>query len=172
MYKKIAVATDGSPMGGKAVDAAARLAVLADAELTVLHVLMHGEPPEALVRMAEVEHMVKDDEKVETALSYMLGSPAAADAERHCVDQDAIAAMGDIIAARAVQAAKALKASKVTSEVLHGDTTAEICGAARRIGADLIVVGSRGLGPLKRLLMGSVSQKVGQHADCACLIVK
>lgn len=172
MYKKIAVATDGSAMGGKAVDAAARMAALTGAELTVLHVLMHGEPPEALVRMAEVEHMVKDDEKVKTALSYMLGSPAAADAEKHRIDQDAIAAMGDIIVQRAVKAAKGLKAPKVAGEVLHGDTTAEICATARRIDADLIVIGSRGLGPLKRLLMGSVSQKVSQHADCACLIVK
>jgi nucleotide-binding universal stress UspA family protein len=38
--------------------------------------------------------------------------------------------------------------------------------------ADLVVVGSRGLGAVRRLLLGSVSEKVFQHASCPVLIVK
>jgi nucleotide-binding universal stress UspA family protein len=38
--------------------------------------------------------------------------------------------------------------------------------------ADLVVVGSRGLGAVRRLLLGTVSEKVLQHAPCSVLIVK
>jgi nucleotide-binding universal stress UspA family protein len=43
---------------------------------------------------------------------------------------------------------------------------------AERIGAGLIVVGSRGLGPVKRLLVGSVSESIVHHAKCPVLVVR
>jgi nucleotide-binding universal stress UspA family protein len=38
--------------------------------------------------------------------------------------------------------------------------------------AGLIVIGSRGLGPLRRALMGSVSDSVVRHAHCPVLVVR
>jgi nucleotide-binding universal stress UspA family protein len=40
------------------------------------------------------------------------------------------------------------------------------------LSAGLIVVGSRGLGPLRRALMGSVSDSVVRHARCPVLVVR
>lgn len=39
-------------------------------------------------------------------------------------------------------------------------------------GVDLIVVGTRGLGVFKRLLLGSVSKGVVSHAHCSVLVVR
>lgn len=43
---------------------------------------------------------------------------------------------------------------------------------AEEIGAGLIVMGSRGLGGIRRALMGSVSDSVVRHAHCAVLVVR
>lgn len=48
----------------------------------------------------------------------------------------------------------------------------EIVRAASEPGVDLVVVGRRGLGGLKRLLLGSVSETVLRQAECPVLIVK
>jgi nucleotide-binding universal stress UspA family protein len=53
-----------------------------------------------------------------------------------------------------------------------GDAAAEIVRIAKESGADLIVLGARGLNPLKRLLLGSVSTKVLHEAPCDVLVVK
>jgi hypothetical protein len=44
----------------------------------------------------------------------------------------------------------------------------EIVALAEEIGAGLIVMGSRGLGGIRRALMGSVSDSVVRHAHCPC----
>ncbi len=43
---------------------------------------------------------------------------------------------------------------------------------ADEIGAGLIIIGSRGLGGLRRALMGSVSDSVVRHAHCPVLVVR
>ncbi len=43
---------------------------------------------------------------------------------------------------------------------------------AEEIGAGLIVMGSRGLGGIRRALMGSVSDSVIRHAHCPVLVVR
>src|SRR5829696_4673474 len=50
--------------------------------------------------------------------------------------------------------------------------SAEIVRVAEEIGAGLIVMGSRGLGGVRRALMGSVSDSVVRHAHCPVLVVR
>ena len=51
-------------------------------------------------------------------------------------------------------------------------TDRAIVNLADEIGAGLIVMGSRGLGGIRRALMGSVSDSVVRHAHCPVLIVR
>src|SRR5918997_171925 len=48
----------------------------------------------------------------------------------------------------------------------------QIVRLAEEIAADLIVIGSRGLGGVRRALMGSVSDSVVRHAHCPVLVVR
>ena len=52
-----------------------------------------------------------------------------------------------------------------------GDPVAQIVGSAAELGADLVVVGSRGLGTISAVLMGSVSRWLVKHADVPVTIV-
>ncbi|TYS60908.1 universal stress protein [Sutcliffiella horikoshii] len=57
-------------------------------------------------------------------------------------------------------------------EVMQGDPAKTICNFADTQGNDLIIIGSRGLGGLKKLILGSVSDKVTNTANCPVLIAK
>lgn len=61
---------------------------------------------------------------------------------------------------------------EVHTEILEGDPASAILEVAKTRNSDVIVMGSRGLGRLAGLLLGSTSQKVVSHAPCPVLIVR
>ncbi len=61
---------------------------------------------------------------------------------------------------------------EVETELLEGPTAEAILHVAEARKADLIVLGARGLGTLTGLMLGSVSQKVLQHAPCPVLVAR
>jgi nucleotide-binding universal stress UspA family protein len=60
----------------------------------------------------------------------------------------------------------------VTYEVVEGDPVETILELARSHDVDLIVVGSRGLGAVKGLVLGSISNAILHHADRPVLVAK
>lgn len=62
--------------------------------------------------------------------------------------------------------------AQVTTNVLEGPPAEAILRVAEAERCDLIVMGSRGLGQLKGLLLGSVSERVLQHATIPVMIVR
>ena len=59
--------------------------------------------------------------------------------------------------------------SSVTVRTMSGFPAHELIAASRE--ADLVVLGSRGAGGFARLMMGSVSGQVVQHAHCPVVVV-
>jgi len=72
----------------------------------------------------------------------------------------------------AAAAAFAGRVKKIEREILTGHPVDALAAAASKPGVDLVLVGARGLGTLKRLVLGSVSEGVLRHVDRPVLIVK
>lgn len=60
----------------------------------------------------------------------------------------------------------------VTTHVIAGRPASIIVETAERLGTELIVMGSRGRGPIGSMLLGSVSAEVADHAPCPVLVAR
>jgi nucleotide-binding universal stress UspA family protein len=108
----------------------------------------HGEVLVVHVHAKDTGFQVKDD--VESRLEAEMLIEAACD----LVKKAGISVVGDLRAARTDHVAK------------------EILDAAGSFGADCIVVGSRGSGPLTQMLLGSVANQVVQLAHCPVVVAR
>jgi nucleotide-binding universal stress UspA family protein len=141
MYASIIVGTDGSETARRAVDEAGRLAKALGGEL---HIVSAFEP----VRGTRI-----------------VGAPEAA-ARTLAVAPDAVV-QGVVEEAEANMRVQGVQAK---SHTITGDAADALLEVAEQENADLIVVGSRGMHGVKRVL-GSVPNKVSHHARCSVLIV-
>ncbi|XP_072964905.1 universal stress protein A-like protein [Typha angustifolia] len=56
--------------------------------------------------------------------------------------------------------------------IRKGDPKEVICSEVKRVQPDMLVVGSRGLGPFQRVFVGTVSEFCVKHADCPVITIK
>jgi nucleotide-binding universal stress UspA family protein len=72
------------------------------------------------------------------------------------------------------EAAKLVKSRGIKAQtcLATGDPAQEILEHAEKNDVDMIVLGSRGAGKLEMLMLGSVSHKVCNVAECTCVTVK
>lgn len=146
MFEKILLCSDGSDTSLRAAEAAAALAKRLCIDLTVLHVAQAPAlmPSSLTMLPASTSPMII--------------------AELLEVDRES---------ARVPTVAVLEEAGVGFNFVeTNGDAGDAIVRYAEEGGFDLIVLGSRGLGAFKSFFLGSVSNRVTQHAPCAVLIVK
>ncbi|WP_346742472.1 universal stress protein [Rhabdothermincola salaria] len=93
-----------------------------------------------------------------SAISYAEAVHEAADPARALIDE---------VTARAREALG--EDADIVAEVAQGDPGQRLVEASTH--ADLLVVGSRGRGGIRSLVLGSVSQHCAQHAECPVVVV-
>ena len=150
MAEIILVPTDGSDHADKAVAFAGDIAPKYGAAIILLHVLSDpgsGRVPNEIRKLARLEHIWITEHDIRQAGANELLHTAETQARKH-------------------------GATKIEQVIEEGDPARRVLACAKARGADLIVMGSRGLGDLQGLLLGSVSHKVGHLAKCTCITVR
>ena len=147
---KILLATDGSEEATLAAQTAVDIADKTNSELHVVHVggLDYG-------------YHTSDDP------SYAVPDYVYMQQIQENLEQEARKALD-----AEVERVKAAGGRVVEAHLSMGSPDAEIVKLADDIGAGLIVIGSRGLGGIRRALIGSVSDSVVRHAHCPVLGVR
>ena len=142
--KKIVVGTDGSETANHAVASAVELASLSGADLEV--VSAYAPVPES--RLKAEAGASPDD------IAHTVGP-------REDVE---------LILGNAVALAKKAKV-EATAHPVEGDPAEALLDVAEKQGADLIVVGNRGMTGATRFFLGSVPNRISHHAPCDVWIV-
>ena len=145
MFQSIVVGTDGSQTAGEAVREAIELAKSLGASIE----LVSAYEPVSHQRLREETRQVPAD------MQWMVNPR-----------EDVEATLRE--AAEKVEEAGV----SVNTYAREGDPADAILDIAEERGADLIVVGNKGMTGAKRFLLGSVPNKVSHHAPCSVLIIR
>jgi nucleotide-binding universal stress UspA family protein len=152
-FKKILVAYDGSDQSKRAIDYAAEMAHTNKGTLTILTVV----PKETLPVLADEG----------------FGTVPVTATQEWADYQDK---MKESYTRSQVEAAKGVKAKypklKVDSILLEGRPSATIVEQAEKTQADLIVMGSRGIGGISGWILGSTSRRVVESCTKPVLVIK
>ena len=142
MFENILVAVDGSKHSDAAFDVTMDISQKYGSQVFVLHVFQGGTGPGTLV------------------------SPGFED-DMRAIGQQIL----DSYEAKVKERRDSLQ-KNVRMLLEMGDAAQKIMETASKIKCDLVLIGSRGRGGFKELLLGSISHKVTNHASCPVLVVK
>lgn len=174
MTHRILVPLDGSSHAAKALGFALDVAVQRRAALVLLHVLLRDAEPEELKRLAALEHLPEADRRKleEVAPLSSTTMAVAGDYARTTVPPDLLRRVGERVLADAEAEARSRGVGEVTTRLEDGDPARCILQVAATLQAETIIMGSRGLGYLQGMLLGSVSHRVSHRATGTCVLVK
>ena len=145
LFNRIVVGTDGSESAAEAVRQAVELAGLTGARLDVVSAY---EPV--------------PNRRVESEVAQAPGDVAHEFGPR----EEATFALDSAVGAATAAGIE------VTPHAMDGDPADAILDVAEKVGADLIVVGNKGMTGARRFLLGSVPNKVSHHSPCSVIIAR
>jgi nucleotide-binding universal stress UspA family protein len=145
MFRSIVVGTDGSETAGKAVREAVELAKAVGAALDIVS----AYEPVSGQRLREEARQAPED------LQWSINPREDVEGTlQEAVEEHEGAGVA------------------ITTFAREGDPADAILDVAEERGADLIVVGNKGMTGAKRFLLGSVPNKISHHAPCSVLIIR
>lgn len=150
---RILLAIDGSREAELAARSAAELSQKTDSELHVVHAF--GIAPVGPPVYPEATGLQSEEYQAEIEEGQRLSERRAREVLEAEVEK--IRSWGGTVAGE---------------HLIEGWVAPGIVELAEEIGAGLIVMGSRGLGGIRRALMGSVSDSVVRHAHCPVMVVR
>ncbi len=145
MFGSIVVGTDGSETADEAVRQATDLAKAVGGKIN----LVSAFEPVGNQRLREERQQVPDD------MQWMINAREDVEATLN-------------------EAVEKIREAGVQVETFarQGDPADAILDVAEENGADLIIVGNKGMTGAKRFLLGSVPNKVSHHAPCSVMIIR
>jgi len=141
MFTNIVVGTDGSARANAAVEHAMELAAASGATLHIVHAV--PRPPTLGLGYADAVIVVNTRDELLEEGARICGE-AAAGAERRAI--------------------------KAETHTVEGDPADVLIEVASAVGADLVVVGNKGMSGMSRFILGSVPNRVAHHCRCNVLI--
>jgi nucleotide-binding universal stress UspA family protein len=145
VFTRIVVGTDGSDTAGEAVRQAIELAKLAGAKLSI--VSAYSPVPARRVQGEKLQ--------------------APSDVQYEIGPREDVNVVLDAAAAEARR-----EGLEVQTHPVEGDPADAIIDIAEETGADLILVGNKGMTGARRFFLGSVPNNISHHAPCAVMIVR
>lgn len=150
LFKKILVALDGSSYSNQVAKYGGDIALRYNAEITLIHVV---ESPRRVIPVSEIDTGLSTEIEFLEKLADKMESNAQNMLNGYKKDMEN-------------------KGSDAKIRIEKGNASDIILTIAEDENYDLIIVGSRGLGNVKRFILGSVSDKISKHAHCPVLIVR
>jgi nucleotide-binding universal stress UspA family protein len=150
---RVLLATDGSREAELAARTAADLAQKTDSELHVVHAF--GIAPVGPPVYPQATDIQSEEFEAESDKRQRISERRA----REVLQTE-------------VQKVRSWGGTVAEEHLIEGRVAPGIVALAEEIGAGLIVMGSRGMGGIRRALMGSVSDSVVRHAHCPVMVVR
>lgn len=157
--KRVLLITDGSRYSQHALEFLAGFSLPSEVEIRIMHVLPPIPSPAYIARTWPV-----GSETVSPLPSYETEKLLSRQAEEE--ERGGQSLLDQTIKMMQEYGVEA------TSVLLRGDAATEIIEYVKAHEIDLIIAGARGLSPMKRLLLGSLTRKLIHYAGCSVLVVK
>jgi len=148
---RVVVAVDGSEFSARAIRLLGRLPLPPDGQATVVHVCKSLHPV-----LERLEVLPGARSRIQPMLE-----PDRCRQREHAEElvHTACECLGSA-------------GKSADAHVAVGDPADEICKLIRRVHADLVVAGARGVSGVQGLLVGSVADRLLQHAPCSVLLAR
>ena len=157
--KHILVPTDFSEPAAAAFAQAVKIATVAGAKVTLLHVIYTEKINETLLGLDAMEYLTRVMDTPSEQAPY---SPTHAGERLREAAEERLA--------KAI--AEAGGQANVESAVAEGRPSAEVLDYIQKNNVDLVVMGTHGRGAIGKALLGSVADNVIRQAECPVMVVR